>query len=399
MKKIYSIIFLLITSICLSQTTWNFNNSTDGWTVSNATIAPSANALVLTTNNSATSPVLSMASAGVDATNNKWAVVRIKVAAGGPTYLRISYPNATSGRVFKNTVITNNDADFKTYYVDLSNTNWTGTVNDIKLHFRNNDGTTSGLEHVSQNVNVEIDQIQIVQYPEKYTYDFNTDGNAENWTVNNSTATVAGGVITVTPTVGASGKITQDVHSVNTANASYVHITYKNNSALNNQIRFQYRSSVDGFVAFFGTNVAINQSMAGFETVTVSLTGANWTGNTRNFQIIIRDTNNAGNNSSAGTIDIDKVVFDNNPTLSTNDLAFENQKLISYPNPAQDVLFFNKTDIKKVVIYNVNGQKVQEHNENAINNVDISDLNSGLYIAKITKENSKEEVVKFLKKG
>ena len=42
---------------------------------------------------------------------------------------------------------------------------------------------------------------------------------------------------------------------------------------------------------------------------------------------------------------------------------------------------------------------MQEHNENAINNVDISDLNSGLYIAKITKENSKEEVVKFLKKG
>ena len=50
-----------------------------------------------------------------------------------------------------------------------------------------------------------------------------------------------------------------------------MHITYKNNSALNDQLRIQFRHSGDGYNSYVGTNDAINQSMVGFEILSIDL--------------------------------------------------------------------------------------------------------------------------------
>lgn len=61
-------------------------------------------------------------------------------------------------------------------------------------------------------------------------------------------------------------------------------------------------------------------------------------------------------------------------TSPTNEIE-EKDKLIAYPNPTSDVLFFNKT--VDVSLYNISGQQIRiERNANQIN---LSGLNAGIY--------------------
>lgn len=59
----------------------------------------------------------------------------------------------------------------------------------------------------------------------------------------------------------------------------------------------------------------------------------------------------------------------------------ESQKLAFYPNPTYNKVYFN-SKVESIILYNLNGQILNEWNY-PIGEIDISELNAGIYILKI----------------
>ena len=83
--------------------------------------------------------------------------------------------------------------------------------------------------------------------------------------------------------------------------------------------------------------------------------------------------------------------------LSVND--FNSPELLEaeiYPNPVQNVLNINVDNaIKSVEVFTLQGQKVLNSTSNQ---VDMSSLNSGIYLVKITDENNSIATKKVVKR-
>ncbi len=81
--------------------------------------------------------------------------------------------------------------------------------------------------------------------------------------------------------------------------------------------------------------------------------------------------------------------------LSTPD--FENFTVEVYPNPVSDIIFIkSKSPVQAVKVYNLLGKEFSSTLSNG-NTIDVSTLNSGLYILKLSSETS-EQTFKILKK-
>ena len=83
----------------------------------------------------------------------------MRVGIGGPTLLRINFPN---GNV--TAPITIGSANFTTYAIDMTNNNWNGTINSIELAFKEDDGSSGGGTHNSIGVDIEIEEISFVDF-------------------------------------------------------------------------------------------------------------------------------------------------------------------------------------------------------------------------------------------
>jgi len=87
-----------------------------------------------------------------------------------------------------------------------------------------------------------------------------------------------------------------------------------------------------------------------------------------------------------GTSDVFLIEY-SNLVLGLNTLA---QKSVFnvYPNPAQNELFMEVNDLQitKIAIFDYSGQLVKSITNNAINQIDISDLKQGIYILKVSTE-------------
>ena len=80
-------------------------------------------------------------------------------------------------------------------------------------------------------------------------------------------------------------------------------------------------------------------------------------------------------------------------TLSATD--FNSISFIVYPNPTSDILNIETTlELKSIEIYNIQGQKVMTSNQNQIN---VSDLASGIYMIRIQDTNNAIATKKFVK--
>lgn len=405
MKKTTLLLLIaLLPFIALTQT-FDFTGVDGGFNVtSGCSTSASATFLSVDLNGDTNNPNFGTAAAGVDADTNSFAGVTIKNSdPAGPTFMRVSYPNDTGGRRFVNLDITAGESDFITYWFDLSNALWAGTENDIKIHFKDAGNVTYTVP--TAGVNLEIDKIEFVDAipaEEREVFNFDTDGDSEGWTDVDATSVVSGGIITITPIEDESSKIVQDVFTVDATANTYMHITFKNNSALNNQLRLQFRHAGDGYTSFVGTNVNISSSMPAFETVDIDLAAARaeWTGITQDFQIIIRDTNNddvTNNGSSPGTFEIDSIVFDNNMTLSTQDLEAIDFSI--YPNPANDVInIISNSAMESVSIYDITGKLVLSNISNNTNTVNISELRTGVYLFKVVLINGNQITKRLIKK-
>ncbi|WP_107039294.1 T9SS type A sorting domain-containing protein [Brumimicrobium mesophilum] len=80
---------------------------------------------------------------------------------------------------------------------------------------------------------------------------------------------------------------------------------------------------------------------------------------------------------------MDNLVYDNTSSLSVNEKA----NFAMYPNPAQSTLNI-EGDAGDYKIYNTNGSIVKEFKHSNISKVDISDLNPGIYLVKVSTKNS-----------
>lgn len=388
MKKITLLLFTLLSFIGYSQS-WDFTNDAQGWTGTNSDLTVNTTSVTLTTKE-VNNPSFNQVAAGVDAETNKFIAVTLKTSANGPSYMRASFPKAASGRVYKATAITKGTSGFKTYYIELTNGEWTGTVNDIKIQFKEDNSTTGGANYNTTGETIEIDKIEfLTEIPKEEKESFTFDADAEGWEALDATIAVSSGVLIITPTVGESSKIIQPLTNVNATTNKYVHIVYKNLSSVNNQIRFQFRHSADGYTGYKGKNTVISTSSSDFETATVDLSAvAEWTGTTQDFQIILRDTENS-NKASAGDFEIDSITFSASATLSIAEQNVFNS-FTMYPNPAStNVTFKASSTISKVQIFNLLGKKVVDTNSLINNILNIVNLNSGMYLVKVYSSKNK----------
>jgi len=83
-------------------------------------------------------------------------------------------------------------------------------------------------------------------------------------------------------------------------------------------------------------------------------------------------------------------------TAGVNDIVSETNVSLQ-TNPVQDVAkIFSEEKIKKVMIYNLLGQKVREINQN-FQNINVASLSPGTYVLKVELENGKYKNIKMLK--
>ncbi|MDG5490065.1 T9SS type A sorting domain-containing protein [Psychroserpens sp. SPM9] len=405
MKKHILLLLLVIPIMAMAQGPWDFTNTEDGWVKGGGcTAAVGPDAWTLTTNGG-NNPNLTNTASGIDADANTIAAITLRISAGGPSYVRVRIPKAAGGYVYKPAVLDPSETDFVTYYIDVTDAEWSGIEDDIRFQFKDDDGTTAGTNHVSDGETIEIDKIEFLSEipagtrPEKTMYEFNTDGDTEGWSETNSIISVSGGLLTLVPEVDAAAKIVQGENSVEAEENDFIHIVYKNESALNNQVRIQFRYPADGYTAYVGTNAAISQSMTEFETLSVNLAIARpdeWIGFVQDFQIIVRDTENddvTNNGASEGNFIIDRIEFNKEPNLNVENSVFNN--LVLYPNPSKNILNIKGVhDLSSVEIIDIQGRSILKYFEN-LNTIDVSTLNSGSYLVKVT-SGSKASVIKKL---
>lgn len=408
MKKITLLILLLIMPLLGFSQTWVFTTDAEGWTGSGGTLSHTGTTndpLVITFTDTQGNPKLLHASANIDAINNPICAITMKNNSVN-TYLRVSHIQGDgTGRTYANKTISINDAEFVTYYFDMTNaSNWGndngGIENDINIHIRANSTGGAPGNNVS-NGNVEFDKIEfIASIPLEEKLDYLFDVDAEGWAENNSTLTVSGGVATIVPDVGTSAKITQNTNSVDADTNGYMHILYKNESLSNNQLRIQFRSDDDGYTNYKGKNVAMSSNMSGYEVISIDLTTkTEWNGFTQDFQIIIRDTNN-GNNASPGNLLIERILFSGNTTavLAVDRVNYkEDASITLYPNPVNDVLTINSPlKIESLEVFNLLGQKILFSNGSS-KTLNTSGLAKGMYIIKVAQENNVISTKRFIK--
>lgn len=391
MKKITFIILFIIPLITFSQT-FNFTNSNDGWTVLSGFNSANATAyMTLTTHDNTAgnlkNPILGIASANVNTSVNSVVGITLRNNdAAGPDYLRVSYPKTTTGRVYVSADITNGDTEFVTYWFNLANANWTGTMNDVKFHFRAA-GNADYILPVPQ-VAIDIDKIEFaasIPTTLQEVYNFDTDDDAEGFTaINGNISGPTGGILTFTPVASQFAKLSQSLRHVNATTNKHVHITLKNNSAANNQLRIEGGGVTRTQVM---TTSDASEKTYSFDMTTVT----GWTGE----QVFVIGIGSDGNGKAVdvGTVEISSVVIDN---VLSND-TFERVSFKMYPNPANTNLTINAASpVSKVQIFNIIGNKVLETSLLTNKTLNVSNLNSGIYLIMVFNSENKIATQKLI---
>ena len=226
MKNItyFFIITMFTTTTFYGQGPWNFNSSVHDWTANNYSSISSGSTYAtytLTDNDSngncdSNNPNFMITSgAGIDASNNYVAVTMKNNTLN--TRLQIIVGSHTTN--FDG--LTTNDADFVTYYFDMSaNGSWSGTVGDIKLRFKTANGDSTCKAGTVFFDNIEI--ASAIAANATNTFDFN--GSLDNWDANTNASESAGPAYT-TFTINAGGN-----------NPNFENLTAGINTALGNHL-------------------------------------------------------------------------------------------------------------------------------------------------------------------
>ena len=156
--KTLCIVFILFGYQFADAQNWVFNNnSLNGWNTIRIDHSFNQNSLVLTTTGQ-NNPKFEHENASIDAGLNKYAILKMRVETGGPTFLRILFPN---GNV--TTPISTGTTEFITYTLNINDPDWTGTIDDVVLDFNNDDGSSAGTEYNGSGATIEIEEISFVE--------------------------------------------------------------------------------------------------------------------------------------------------------------------------------------------------------------------------------------------
>ena len=92
-------------------------------------------------------------------------------------------------------------------------------------------------------------------------------------------------------------------------------------------------------------------------------------------------------------------VWDPATYLTTSTFSYDKSVRVS-PNPSNGIVNINGKNISQVIVTDLLGKVIATSNYSALNNVDLdlSSLNSGVYMVKVTSEGSSSSVVKVIKK-
>ncbi len=400
MKKT-TLLFLLATLpfVGFAQT-FNFTNTDDGWTELGAVTSANGDTfMTLTTvDGDGTKKNLSVGTmaAAVNTTAVSYVGITIRNNdASGPSYLRVSYPKIggdPTKRLYKNVDITTGDTEFKTYWIDITNgTNWVGTMNDIKLHFKATGNTDYIVPNNPNNISIDIDKIEFassVPTTEKHTYNFDTSDEGWNDLTRCDVAAVGGNLEVTLTGADKNSKVGLTGFHINTTTNKFAHIVLKNNTN-DDQLKLVYTSTVGSKTI----PLVITTMDAAYKTYDFDLGSApEWTGNISDIKLAFDDvTTQEGN----GVILVDKIVFDNKVTLRVKRNELTNFSL--YPNPVQGKLnFTSQTDISKIEVYNLTGQRLLQLKSFPNNSLDVSSLRSGMYFVNVEDIESRSTTKKII---
>ncbi len=295
----------------------------------------------------------------------------------------------------------------RTYVFDLSNAayindpgNMTGNDTDntanmeyIGIRFRNATGAVLAGTSAA-NGNIILKRIEIVNLGVEAKTDFNFAAN--NFGIpgfSGTNGTVTDGNTTLdwaSDNSNAAPKFSQTFYKVDASANTYVHALISSNASNADQLKFQFVDATSATQTY--GNQAINIGSA--SVFTQSLTSKpTWTGDIKDWRLTFSVA--AGGNVNTGAVKISRIYFDNNATLGTED--FESLSSFSlYPNPASNTLNISSTkNVASVAIYNMLGQNVAS--QAGGNEVNVSGLNAGIYVAKVTLENGGVVVERFIK--
>ena len=304
MKYYLSIFVFLIFTYSYAQGPWNFNSSSvDGWSANNYSSISGGSTYAtytLTDNDSdgncdSNNPNFMITSgAGIDSSDDFVAVTMKNNTLN--TRLQIIIGSTTTN--FDG--LTTNDADFVTYYFDMSgNGEWTGTVGDIKLRFKTSSaGATCSAGTVFFD---KIETLSAIAANATNTFDFN--GSVDGWTASTYTTAASGPAYTTVTLTSANRTHNFENTSagINTALGTHLAITIKNNTT-NNRLRvILTRSSTARYV----DDITISTNDSDFVTYFSEIDSDYWDG-TLNDITLRPDTGSSGS-SATGTIFVDEV--------------------------------------------------------------------------------------------
>lgn len=264
---------------------------------------------------------------------------------------------------------------FKDWTGDL-----TGTTNPSNITMDSNKNVTANFE-VAPGFN--------------YAFLYDTDGDLEGWTTDPQLAVTShtGGFVTLTPTANQFARFNLLNFPIPAANYNKLTIKLQNNSATTNQLGIVVGSETK--------TISMSTSDTGIQTYEIPMaTFTTWTGDVNSLKVRFADAanTNVGKPSDNGSIIIDSIVFTYDPALSVNQTEKVNNTVV-YPNPTKSLLNIKTgLNINKVEIYNVNGQKVMQVENNNLNQIDVNKLSSGMYLINLFQDNVLISTNKFIKK-
>ena len=436
MKKLTTLITLLITAITTAQSPWNFEgtSSTYNWdnTVKVAAIDPAVEGeiqvnFVKTLADDEitfidTNPYIQNDNLGIlqaDAAANTIMAITMKASSAdiGIGHLRITYPKksnpAKKSNIGEDIAIT--DTEFHTYYINISGNEWGVVGHDesmLRINFKGPGNSGYTIAETGDFVIInKIEFLNEIPLPSKTEYNFTNDN--EGWTSSGFCNVVAGsGTLNMdllpdnAPASNQFSEISNSSYNVDADTYKYAYIHYKNlpetvsDVNFNSSIKFT-ASTINGSVAM-STGITQNmQESDAFEVAEIPLMNSEkWNGTANTFKISLKNEayqeaqGFAKGSTTPGTLIIEKIIFTMEQVLATANIQKDDTSSTVYPNPASNTLHIVAGNIEKVEIFTVLGKKVLDAYTNTI---DVSSLSNGLYIAKIHQENGGVSSKTFVK--
>ena len=114
-----------------------------------------------------------------------------------------------------------------------------------------------------------------------------------------------------------------------------------------------------------------------------------------NHPVIADETNNTLSYAFADALEFTRITASSaNASLTIVEIA-ANDFVKVYPNPTTDKLIIVSKNLQKSILYNVSGQKVLESDRNELN---VSELSTGVYLLHTTNNQNQLSIFKIIKK-